>query len=68
MKSITAVNSENLHHYYNQPDGNLYWFNPDTGCWELVDGFDETNCLEAMNNGIQLVFVDGPAVSCFRIN
>ena len=68
MKTISAVNSKTLHHYYTQPDGNLYWFNPDAGRWELVDGFDEADCLEAMSNGIQFAFVNGPAVSYFKIN
>lgn len=68
MKAIEAVNSKTLNQYYNRIDGNLYWFNPDTGCWELVDGFSEEDCLEAMRNNIQFAFVSGPAVSCFRIN
>lgn len=68
MKTIEAVNSKTLNHYYNRPDGNLYWFNEDAGRWELVDGFDETDCLEAMSNGIQFTFVNGPAVSYFKIN
>ena len=68
MKTIEAVNSKTLNYYYNRPDGNLYWFNPDTGRWELVDGFDEADCLEAMSNGVQFTFVEGSAVSYFKIN
>lgn len=68
MKTIEAVNERTLSHYYNRPDGNLYWFNPDTGRWELVDGFSEEDCLVAMSNNIQFAFVDGPAVSCFKIS
>ena len=67
MKKISAVNSKTLSHYYNNPDGNLYWLNPDTDRWELVDGFSEEDCLEALSNKIQLAFVDGPAVSYFKI-
>ena len=67
MKTIEAVNSKTLNHYYNRPDGNLYWFNPDTDRWELVDGFSEEDCLEAMKNKVQFSFVNGPAVSYFKI-
>ena len=68
MKTIEAVNSKTLNHYYNRPDGNLYWFNEEGGYWDLVDGFNEADCLAAMRNNVQFVFVNGPAVSCFRIN
>lgn len=68
MKNISKVDFKNLHRYYNQPDGNLYWFNEAAGRWELVDSFNEFDCIEAMANGVQFVFVDGPAVSCFKIN
>lgn len=68
MKTITAVNSKTLKTYYNNPNGNLYWHNPDTDCWELVDSFSEEDCLEALSNKVQFAFVSGPAVSCFRIN
>ena len=67
MKTIEAVNSKTLNHYYNRPDGNLYWLNPDADRWELVDGFSESDCLEALSNKVQLVFVNGPAVSYFKI-
>lgn len=67
MKKISAVNAKTLHFYYNNPNGNLYWFNPDTDRWELVDGFSEEDCLEALANKVQLTFVDGPAVSYFKI-
>jgi hypothetical protein len=67
MKTIEAVNSKTLKHYYNRQDGNLYWFNRDADCWELVEGFSEEDCLEALNNKVQFAFVNGPAVSYFRI-
>lgn len=67
MKTITAVNSKTLKTYYNNPDGNLYWYNPNTDRWELVDGFSEEDCLKALYNKVQLAFVDGPAVSYFKI-
>lgn len=67
MKTITAVNSKTLKTYYNNPDGNLYWYNPNTDRWELVDGFSEEDCLEALCNKVQLAFVNGPAVSYFTI-
>lgn len=67
MKTIEAVNLKTLNHYYNHPDGNLYCYNPDTERWELVDGFSEEDCLEALSNKVQLAFVNGPAVSYFKI-
>lgn len=67
MKTIEAVNLKTLNHYYNRPDGNLYWYNPDTERWELVDGFSEEDCLEVLSNKVQLAFVNGPAVSYFKI-
>lgn len=67
MKTIEAVNSKTLNHYYNRPDGNLYYFNSDTDRWELVDGFSEQDCYNAMLNKIQFAFVNGPAVSYFKI-
>lgn len=67
MKTIEAVNSKTLNHYYNRPDGNLYYFNSETDRWELVDGFSEQDCYNAMLNKIQFVFVNGPAVSYFKI-
>lgn len=68
MKTIEAVNEHTISHYCNRPDGNLYWFNTDTGYWELVDVFSEEDCLKAMSNNIQFAFVDGPAVSRFKIS
>ena len=67
MKTIEAVNSKTLNHYYNRPDGNLYYFNSDTDRWEIVDGFSEQDCYNAMLNKIQFAFVNGPAVSYFKI-
>lgn len=67
MKTIEAVNSKTLNHYYNRPDGNLYYFNSETDRWEIVDGFSEQDCYNAMLNKIQFVFVNGPAVSYFKI-
>ena len=68
MKKIEAVTKETLNHYYNRTDGNLYWLNTCTSTWELVDGFSEEDCLEAMKNKIQFAFVNGSAVSSFKIN
>ena len=67
MKTIEAVNSKTLNHYYNRPDGNLYYFNSDTDRWEIVDGFSEQDCYNAMLNKIQFAFVNGQAVSYFKI-
>lgn len=67
MKTIEAVNSKTLNHYYNRPDGNLYYFNSETDRWEIVDGFSEQDCYNAMLNKIQFAFVNGPAVSYFKI-
>lgn len=67
MKTIEQVNSKTLNYYYKRPDGNLYWYNLDTERWELVDGFSEEDCLEALSNKVQLAFVNGPAVSYFKI-
>jgi hypothetical protein len=68
MKTIEAVNLKTLNHYYNRPDGNLYWYNPDNNRWELLDGFSEEDCREALFNKVQLAFVNGTAVSYFKIN
>ena len=68
MKTLTGITLENLKLYYNNPDGNLYWFNEGAGYWELVDGFSEEECKEAMMNNVQFVYMLGPAVSCFKIN
>lgn len=68
MKTITGITLENLSSYYSNLDGNLYWFNEGAGCWEIIDGFSEEDCKEAMMNNVQFVFMPGPAVSCFKIN
>ena len=68
MKTLTVVNAKTLRTYYNNPEGNLYWLNPDEGCWELVDGFSEEDCLEALRNKVKFAFVDGSAVSSFKVN
>lgn len=67
MRTIEAVNRKTLNHYYNRTDGNLYYYHPDADRWELVDGFSEEECLEAMSNNVQFAFVNGPAVSYFTV-
>jgi len=67
MKTIEAVNMKTLNHYYNRTGGNLYWLKQDDVRWEFVVGFSEEDCLEAMKNKVQFSFVNGPAVSYFKI-
>jgi hypothetical protein len=53
------VNEDNLNKYYYNQKGNIYYKNPDTGKYEVVDGFDTSDILNAIHNGIEFIYVDG---------
>lgn len=65
MDNIKSVNHKTLKHYHNRTDGNIYWYNLDTGLWEVVDGFTIDDYRQAISNGIKFIFVPGIEVHAF---
>jgi len=56
MEKITL---KNLEKYYYEPTGNLYY--RDNNGWSVLDGFDINDVKTAITNGVEFVFVKGPA-------
>lgn len=56
MEKITL---KNLEKYYYEPKGNLYY--QDSNGWYVLDGFDLDEVKTAIGNGVEFIFVEGPA-------
>lgn len=58
---MIKITKNNLEKYYNDPNGNLYYFYKDQ--YYLVDGFTIEDITNALNAGIKFIFVEGLAQS-----
>ena len=57
---MIKITKSNLKRYYDNPAGNLYYFNKQDSLWVAVDGFSQAECVNAMNYGVSFVYIPGP--------
>lgn len=72
MESITnfvKIDDYNLSKYFNEVDGNIYMKNPNTGVFDVVDGFDYDDLLDYLIfcQG-KLIFIPGFSLGSVKVN
>ena len=65
---IVKVSPQNLHQHYTNPNANLYIETDEPGVYEIIDGFTEEECLQAIKNGKTILCYDGPAGFAATLN
>ena len=53
MKKVSSMRQ--IKFYYNSPKHNMYYKNPDSGKFEIIDGFTPLEINTAIHNGIQVI-------------
>lgn len=53
MKRVKSMRQ--IKYYYNHPDYNMYYRNPDTGKFEVIEGFTPLEINSAIYHGIEVI-------------
>lgn len=62
MRQITKIDQYNLRRYFNRADGNLYYKEPKSDNFQILDGFDLEECYLAMINKTEFIWIEGEAI------
>ena len=57
---MIKITKSNLKRYYDNPAGNLYYFNKQDSLWAAAQGISQAERVNAMNYGVSFVYIPGP--------
>ena len=56
---MIKITKKNLKRYFDNPSGNLYYFNEQDHLWHVLDGFSLEDCKTALSTGVEFVYITG---------
>lgn len=54
---IVKITGKNIEQYYDQPNGNIWYREPGSYDFQILDGYSIEECLQAMVNKVEFIFV-----------
>lgn len=54
---VVKITKKNIREYYDRPDGNIWYREKGGNDFQIVDGFNVEECLNALAFGVDMIFI-----------